>query len=77
MFLALLAMGSGLSFDAEDAKNRPVSKVITLLKDMTVQLEAEAKEDEEVYVVIPEATICGLCIQTHKTRGRPLQPSPP
>merc|ERR1719473_1422761 len=33
----------------EEAKNRPVSKVITLLKDMVDQLEKEAKEDEEVY----------------------------
>jgi hypothetical protein len=32
-----------------DAKNRPVSKVITLLKDMVSQLEKEAEEDEEVY----------------------------
>jgi len=32
-----------------DAKNRPVSKVITLLKDMIGQLEKEAEEDEEVY----------------------------
>jgi hypothetical protein len=32
-----------------DAKNRPVSKVITLLKDMVGQLEKEAEEDEEVY----------------------------
>merc|ERR1719174_2272552 len=32
-----------------DAKNRPVSKVITLLNDMTKQLEVEAKEDEETY----------------------------
>jgi hypothetical protein len=30
-------------------KNRPVSKVITLLKDMVGQLEKEAEEDEEVY----------------------------
>jgi len=30
-------------------KNRPVSKVITLLKDMVSQLEKEAEEDEEVY----------------------------
>merc|ERR1719388_771088 len=30
-------------------KNRPVSKVITLLKDMVAQLEKEAEEDEEVY----------------------------
>merc|ERR1719272_1556615 len=33
----------------DDAKNRPVSKVITLLKDMISQLEKEAEEDEEVY----------------------------
>jgi len=40
---------SSLSFDAEAAKNRPVSKVITLLKDMLKQLEKEADEDEEIY----------------------------
>merc|ERR1719502_619272 len=33
----------------DDTKNRPVSKVITLLKDMVAQLEKEAEEDEEVY----------------------------
>merc|ERR1719429_209367 len=38
-----------LSFDAVAAKNRPVSKVITLLKDMLKQLEKEANEDEEIY----------------------------
>jgi chromosome segregation ATPase len=38
-----------LSFDSEGAKNRPVSKVITLLKDMLKQLEKEAEEDEEIY----------------------------
>jgi len=38
-----------LTFDASDAKNRPVSKVITLLKDMLKQLEKEAQEDEEIY----------------------------
>merc|ERR1719183_2948746 len=42
-------MTSSLSFDAEAAKNRPVSKVITLLKDMLKQLEKEAEEDEEIY----------------------------
>jgi len=41
--------GSALSFDAAAAKNRPVSKVITLLKDMLKQLEKEAEEDEEIY----------------------------
>merc|ERR1712156_768072 len=38
-----------LSFDEDAAKNRPVSKVITLLKDMLKQLEKEAAEDEEIY----------------------------
>jgi len=43
------AAGESLTFDVEGAKNRPVSKVITLLKDMLKQLEKEAEEDEEVY----------------------------
>jgi len=43
------SVASSVSFDAEDAKNRPVSKVITLLKDMQAELEAEAKADQEVY----------------------------
>merc|ERR1719171_1343290 len=42
-------MTSSLTFDTEAAKNRPVSKVITLLKDMLKQLEKEAEEDEEIY----------------------------
>merc|ERR1719174_2732973 len=58
MLLAMLAVGalgmevsvtSSLSFDAAEAKNRPVSKVITLLKDMLKQLQKEAEEDEEIY----------------------------
>jgi len=51
LLLAILASvgASSLSFNEEDAKNRPVSKVITLLKDMQKELEAEAKADEEVY----------------------------
>jgi len=44
-----VSMTSSLSFDAAGAKNRPVSKVITLLKDMLKQLEKEAEEDEEIY----------------------------
>merc|ERR1719229_1899535 len=44
-----VSMASSLSFDVEAAKNRPVSKVITLLKDMLKQLEKEAEEDEEIY----------------------------
>jgi len=46
---ALLFSASALSFDENAAKNRPVSKVITLLKDMLKQLEKEAEEDEEIY----------------------------
>jgi hypothetical protein len=34
---------------ADALKNRPVTKVINLLKDMQAQLEKEGKEDEEVY----------------------------
>jgi len=49
-FLCVLIVGArALTFDASDAKNRPVSKVITLLKDMLKQLEKEAQEDEEIY----------------------------
>jgi len=49
-FLCALLVGArALTFDASDAKNRPVSKVITLLKDMLKQLEKEAQEDEEIY----------------------------
>merc|ERR1712100_596440 len=44
-----VSMKSSLTFDVEGAKNRPVSKVITLLKDMLKQLEKEAEEDEEIY----------------------------
>merc|ERR1719506_1291452 len=34
---------------ADNEKNSPVTKVVTLLKDMVAQLEKEAKEDAEVY----------------------------
>jgi len=44
-----VSVTSSLTFDAADAKNRPVSKVITLLKDMMKQLQKEAEEDEEIY----------------------------
>jgi len=47
MLFALLAF-TGSQAAVVD-KNRPVSKVITLLKDMVGQLEKEAEEDEEVY----------------------------
>jgi hypothetical protein len=38
-----------LHFDAVDAKNYPVSKVVALLNDMKVQLEKEQDADEEIY----------------------------
>merc|ERR1719355_517674 len=44
-----VSVTSSLSFDTAAAKNRPVSKVITLLKDMLAQLEKESEEDEEIY----------------------------
>merc|ERR1719272_2453570 len=44
-----VSVTSSLTFDAEGVKNRPVSKVITLLKDMLKQMEKEGEEDEEVY----------------------------
>jgi len=47
--LWIVVPSSALSFDVDAAKNRPVSKVITLLKDMLKQLEKEAEEDEEIY----------------------------
>merc|ERR1719235_3034604 len=45
IFLALCALGGV----AGQEKDRPVSKVITLLKDMVAQMEKEAEEDEDVY----------------------------
>eukprot|EP00403_Amphidinium_massartii_P034326 CAMPEP_0178432880 /NCGR_PEP_ID=MMETSP0689_2-20121128/32619_1 /TAXON_ID=160604 /ORGANISM="Amphidinium massartii, Strain CS-259" /LENGTH=688 /DNA_ID=CAMNT_0020054893 /DNA_START=63 /DNA_END=2129 /DNA_ORIENTATION=+ len=48
----LALLGSGL-VDAgsavSDEPNRPVTKVITLLKDMQKQLEKEQEDDEEIY----------------------------
>merc|ERR1719316_407702 len=42
-------VASSLRFDLEAAKNRPVTKVVTLLKDMTKQLIKEGEEDQEIY----------------------------
>merc|ERR1719487_1578364 len=47
LLLALVAGASAL--DLSTSKNRVVTKVVTLLKDMTNQLEKEADDDEEVY----------------------------
>jgi len=40
---------SSLHFDASGAKNRPVTKVVTLLEDMKNQMEQEHEEDQEIY----------------------------
>ena len=46
-------MSSSLTFDVQAAKNRPVSKVLTLLKDMLKQLEKEAEEaDSRVHASV-------------------------
>merc|ERR1719197_2207193 len=46
--ILLLALGvSALRFDA--ATERPVTKVVNMLKDMSAQLEREAELDEEAY----------------------------
>jgi chromosome segregation ATPase len=47
--IAGLSMASALTFSADEAKNRPVTKVINLLKDMQKQLEAEGEQDQEIY----------------------------
>merc|ERR1719301_489214 len=44
-----VSVKSSLTFDAEAAKNRPVTKVVTLLKDMLKSLEKEAEEDQAIY----------------------------
>merc|ERR1719160_525534 len=48
---ALVALlGLALSCGAAaQGKDRPVSKVISLLKDMVAQMEKEAEEDEDIY----------------------------
>jgi hypothetical protein len=47
--VAQLRLIGALSFDAEAAKEHPVSRVVELLKDMKKDLEAEADADEAVY----------------------------
>jgi len=48
LFLAASAVG----LQDVAIKTRPVSKVVTLLKDMSTQLSKEAEQDEEVYEVM-------------------------
>jgi outer membrane murein-binding lipoprotein Lpp len=42
-------VASTLHFDETAAKNRPVTKVINLLKDMLKQLEKEHEDDEDIF----------------------------
>jgi len=50
MFALVLLVAAQAAITAtDDAKNRPVTKVINLLKDMQGQLAKEQEEDEEVY----------------------------
>jgi len=48
-FFVLFAIASAGQLAAVADKNRPVSKVINILKNMIEQLEKEGEEDEEVY----------------------------
>jgi len=48
-FLPLATAGKPALLDVNAGKQYPVTKVVTLLKDMQAQLEKEAEEDEEVY----------------------------
>merc|ERR1719379_2252582 len=50
-----------------DAKNRPVSKVINLLKDMTTQLEKEGEEDKEIY-----ETMGCWCVTNEKAKTKSI-----
>jgi len=54
ILLVLCALGHGIDTSLSssltlDSGGRPVSKVVTLLKDMLKELENEAEEDEEIY----------------------------
>merc|ERR1719440_563835 len=49
LLVAAEATAARLSAHQHVEKNRPVTKVINLLKDMQAQLEKEGKEDEEVF----------------------------
>merc|ERR1719207_352226 len=51
----------------KDAKNRPVSKVIALLKDMTTQLEKEGEEDQEIY-----ETMGCWCVTNEKEKTKSI-----
>merc|ERR1719478_1068271 len=49
--LALVAAASALRLDSDDKewKERPVAKVVGMLKDMQTTLQEEAENDQELY----------------------------
>jgi len=65
-----VSTASSLTFDAEGAKTRPVSKVINLLKDMLTQMEKEGEEDESVY----DKMAC-WCITNEKEKTKSIADS--
>lgn len=77
VFLAAPAMAAYAETDSvsmesvqefeKDAKNRPVSKVINLLKDMVKQLEKEGEEDEEIY-----ETMGCWCVTNDKAKTKSI-----
>merc|ERR1719443_1869041 len=48
VLIAVIGVTGEVSLD-RDLKNRPITKVVTLLKDMLTQMQTEADEDEEAY----------------------------
>merc|ERR1719160_2012970 len=57
-----------LRFDTTLSKNRPISKVVTLLKDMLKQMEKDAEIDEEVY----EKFVC-WCTVNDKEKSKEIK----
>merc|ERR1719218_155244 len=70
VFLMALFCQTAVASVQDDAKNRPVTKVINLLKDMISQMEKEAEEDEEVY----EAMGC-WCVTNDKAKTKSIADS--
>jgi len=63
--------------EADEWKNRPVTKVINLLKDMGAQLQKEAEQDEELYA-LPRCPVPCPCErkQDELTVGQAVAPVP-
>lgn len=66
ILLSLLVIPS-LALVNVDEKNRPVTKVINLLKDMVTQLEKESENDEEVY-----ETMGCWCVTNEKLKTKSI-----